>query len=310
MPLYLSADGGGTKLQVLVYDEQMRLFGRGQSGGTNTNFTKPETVQAHMEQALDQALAGCTEIDTAYITIVGPGHLFESLLRERVVVKRAIFHGEALAYLLAGALTDTGCVALAGTGSGAAYISPEASVHFGGYGSVIGDDGSGWWIGSNGINAVIRAHEHWGEPTALHEALLDYLQMDSMRQLASRIYGQARDARSIAAGFCPYVGKAADTGDAVALRIIRQAAELLAMQMIGIFRGLSLPETVPVVCCGGVWKATPLLLEQFTACFRREYKNPIFRGRYNPVLHGPVATLLESGKKPENFLTELERFNK
>ena len=309
MAVYLTADGGGTKLHVLAFDENLRLLGFGVSGGTNTNFIKPEQVEQHMREAVEQALGDRTEVETVWATIVGQSDMFEQAVRERASLGRLILRGEPLAYLLAGALTDNACIALAGTGSGAGYIRQKTVAYNGGFGSDIGDDGSGWWIGSHGVNAVIRAEEGWGPKTALTGLLYEYLKIDGLGGLIGAVYSNPRGARSVSAGFCPWVGRAADGGDAVAAGIVREAGGLLALQLAAAVRASDpAPEPdTPVVCCGGAWNSTPLLFESFREELSAQgVALPVRRARFSPVLHGAVSLLLEQGRNPWDYLDRLQ----
>ncbi len=307
---FLTADGGGTKLQCILFDDLLQVRGVGQSGGTNANFIERQTVRAHMDEAVRACLGDWRgELDAVWATIVGPADLFQEVVASYVPTRRFVRHGEAYAYLLAGALCDQGCVALAGTGSGAAYIDGGNCVHFGGFGSVFGDDGSGWWIGSHGLNAAVRDLEGWGEATALTDRMYRYLHIQSREQICGAVYGAARDPRSVAAGFCSEVGAAADAGDAAALRIIREAAELLALQMRGLFLRTGIAEDTRVVACGGAWRSTPLLLQYFTEILHEVYAAPVSTALFAPALHGVAAMLLERGENPLDRLAVLsERF--
>lgn len=307
---YLTADGGGTKLQCILFDDQLRLRGFGQSGGTNTNFIGREAVRAHMEEAVRACLGDWRgELDTVWATIVGPAELLREVVSSFVPLRRFVPHGEAYAYLLAGALSDRGCVALAGTGSGAAYVGGGTCVHFGGYGSVFGDDGSGWWIGSHGLNAAVRDLEGWGPATGLTERMYRYLRIESREQINQAVYGGERDPRSVAAGFCSQVGAAADAGDAAALRIVREAAELLALQMRGLFLRTGIAADTPVVACGGAWRSTPLLLQYFVEILQEVYPAPVSTALFAPAMHGVAAMLLERGENPLDRLALLsDRF--
>ena len=308
MSLYITADGGGTKLHVLAFDEALKPVGFGKSGGTNLNFIDAEQVKTHMREAIGQALGGRTKVDAAYATIVGDGGMFAEVARGCAEIGRVEIHSEPKAYLLAGALSGHALLALSGTGSGAGYIlDGKAAAYVGGFGSTIGDDGSGWWIGSQGINAVIRAEEGWGEKTALSALLREYLPIKDVRDLIWAVYRDPRGSRTVAAGFCPMVGRAADAGDAVACRIVREAGKVMAQQIAALIRMANPPEDEPVVCCGGAWNSTPLFYGAFVGRLQEEkVKQPVHRALFSPALHGAVALLLEQGKNPRDYMAELQ----
>ena len=86
--LYLTADGGGTKLVTLLFDDQLRLISSGISGGTNTNFRPPDAVLADMQAAVDACVGDSHPvIENAVCVIVGPTDEFLSCVRRRAELK-------------------------------------------------------------------------------------------------------------------------------------------------------------------------------------------------------------------------------
>ena len=55
--IYLSADGGGTKLRMLLFDEDFQILGEGMSGGVNLNSTTEPDARANIRQCLEQAFS-------------------------------------------------------------------------------------------------------------------------------------------------------------------------------------------------------------------------------------------------------------
>ena len=110
---YLSADGGGTKLIVIRYDENMNLLGVGQAAGTNLNFRSLEDITADMEKAVAEALGEKNpEIEAADFVIVGPGAVFERVIREKSKLGQANRLAEGQAALMAGTGEKYGLLAL------------------------------------------------------------------------------------------------------------------------------------------------------------------------------------------------------
>lgn len=71
MSYYFSVDGGGSKLNVMMFDEKMNLLGRGLSGGVYLTQTSMEDCQANVSDSLDQLFAnGIPErIETVYLRL-------------------------------------------------------------------------------------------------------------------------------------------------------------------------------------------------------------------------------------------------
>ena len=128
---------------------------------------------------------------------------------------------DALAALVAGAGDQgPGIVLIAGTGS-ICYGRNEAgqAARAGGWGYLLGDEGSGWWIGRRTLSAVMRAGDGRGPATLLTERVLAHLELDETSDLIHEVYYRDTRRRAVA-GLSGVVQRAADDGDVVARQIL------------------------------------------------------------------------------------------
>ncbi|MCL1796686.1 MAG: hypothetical protein FWG37_07345 [Clostridia bacterium] len=301
MPHYLSLDGGGSECRALLYDENGPL-GYGCAGGTNTNFTSLKACRSNIEQCLDQAFAGCAvpRIDTAYAVLVGPNEVLAEVLSGRTEVGRMVHIEEGRAGLLAGALRKSGIAALSGTGSDAFYYgSGDKTRVVGGLGSILGDQGSGFWIGRKAIRAALAYGEGWGRETILLPMLYEAWGLTDKWEIVQAVYGGDAPFRKVAS-FVPVVAKAARLGDSVALSCFEEAGARMAEQTLVLARRPDIPRADRVcVCCGGAWKAHPAMVRAFERRMADEYPDlPIRRPLYEPVMAGVVLGLLRRNPLP------------
>ena len=167
---------------------------------------------------------------------------------------RAVFlaHDSVTSYL--GALGDErGVVVAAGTGVVTLAVGADEVARIDGWGYLIGDAGSGYWIGRAGLDAVMRAYDGRGPATDLTGPMLAefpdletaYLQLQADPLRVSRIAAYSRRVTDLA-----------DT-DAVAAAICTAAAaELVASADAGLRRVGEAAQPSPVVCgIGGVLRA-------------------------------------------------------
>ena len=303
MQRILSIDGGGTKLNAMLLDENMNLLGRGVSGGTNQTQMPAEIAYQNMESCLDQVFAaGTPEVLTeVYVILVGSLEDLKNALEARTKVLKYTFFSEAQGGLLAGALQNEGLLALSGTGSDVFHIAPDGRIiSLGGRGPIAGDDGSGAWIGQMAVRAVMRERDGWGEATSLTPMLLQAWDAERDDWDIVRLLHASPAPYSKMASLTHLVGKAASAGDAVALRIVREAGRLMAAQMIALLSRLSEPPLCPAVTlCGGAWKTHPEMLKSFLLCLREAYpgasaEKPLFEH----VCAGPIAHLLKQKVSP------------
>ena len=128
----------------------------------------------------------------------------------------------------AGALSmDPGVSVIAGTGV-ACLALPRAGEPriIGGHGFLLGDEGGGFWIGSRGLNAVLRAADGRGGPTALTAAAV--VRLGPLTDLHIRLHDADRPVDAIAR-FAPDVLGAGGAGDPVAADIADRAAQELVL---------------------------------------------------------------------------------
>lgn len=136
----------------------------------------------------------------------------------------ALAHDSVSGYLAANG-SETGAMLAVGTGVVILAVSETAVAKVDGWGYLVGDVGSGFWIGRSGLDAAMRAFDGRGEPTVLEAAARD--RFGALDELYMVIQGDERRV-SLVASFARTVIESATAGDAVALRIVRSAASELA----------------------------------------------------------------------------------
>ena len=176
---------------------------------------------------------------------------------------RILVVNDALIALQAGVADDPGIVIVSGTGS-IAYgrnAHGEAS-RAGGWGYVLGDEGSGYWIGRLALRAVVRHADGRGRVTGLTRRLLQHFGVQKASELINKVYHEELTPRSIAA-VAKYVQHARDEGDPVATGILNNAAEELMTAATAVMNRLELGDKAfTFVLAGGMFRAVPWLCDQ------------------------------------------------
>lgn len=128
----------------------------------------------------------------------------------------------------AGALSlGPGVSVVAGTGVACLALPRDGEARIiGGHGFLLGDEGGGFWIGSRGLNAVLRAADGRGAPTALTAAAIE--RFGPVADLHVRLHDAGRPVDAIAR-FAPDVLDAAGGGDPVAAGVVDRAAQELVL---------------------------------------------------------------------------------
>lgn len=307
---FIAADGGGSKLSVVLFDENMNLVSEGSAGGTNTTFRPGEDVRADMQAAVDACLAplrggGRIEIESAECVIVGPAGDFEACLRRRAELRKFVSRDECSFGLAAGAGEEYGLLALSGTGSDVFIAQPGYKDVIGGWGTVLGDEGSGYDIGARVLRAAIYSHDGRGPKSRLEELVREKYRLSEMWDLVPAIYGSA-DQRRTVADATRLLSAAGD--DPAAVSICEYAGETMA-DMAAVIAGRHGGSWIgPAVAAGGVWKADPKIFEAFSRRLKRHFPQADIRfPEFDPVVGGAVLTALSRGLKRERFWDDLKR---
>lgn len=184
-----------------------------------------------------------------------------ALTAARGVRRVVLAHDSTTSFL--GALGDRrGAVVAAGTGVVTLAVGAETTARVDGWGWIMGDAGSGYWIGREALDAVMRAYDGRGPTTELTATVSD--RWPDLSQAYMSLQADPDRVR-IVASFAAVVARAAVAGDAVAQDIsVRAAHELAQSVRAAIAQVRTDEETFPVCAIGGVFGSAPLL-EAFTA---------------------------------------------
>lgn len=318
MSFFLAVDGGGSKLEAILFDEKLNLLGYGRGSGINSNVVSRQSIDESIESTLDQLFDQriCPVLDCVYLTFIGDKSPFLRALEKRTHVREHVILTELQAGLMAGALWKTGIIAIAGTGSNFILETGNQQFHplngglpkVGGWGAILGDDGSGAWMGHQAAQKAIAAYEGWDEASCLMEEIISLMHFHSPYDLKKHIYSSPAPYRELAR-LTYAIATAADKGDQVAIEILREAGNRLAKQAICLLNRCGpLPSTLyRIVCAGGAWKVHPTIFETFFQtlhAFAPEL--PIQTPLFEPVCAGCLIQAMNQGLTPQAAVQQLK----
>ncbi|PYR44114.1 MAG: hypothetical protein DMF93_01200 [Acidobacteria bacterium] len=129
---------------------------------------------------------------------------------------------------------------------------------------MIGDEGSGYWIGREALAAVMRAADGRGPESALTAQILAHFKVDDVSRLPRIVYDRAHPRMSVAA-LGPIVQRAAEQGDAVAMRVLERAADELVLGARSVTTRLEMRGDAFVFhLAGGAFRVVPWLAHELT----------------------------------------------
>ncbi|WP_328448133.1 N-acetylglucosamine kinase [Amycolatopsis sp. NBC_00438] len=269
MTFAVGVDAGGTSTRAALVDAAGVVLGTGRGGGANPNAHAPDVAAGRIADAITAALGGRDpgEVRACVVGMAGVSKLSDPAIaavfdaawaRIGLTGVRAVADAE-VAYASATAAPD-GTVLVAGTGSIAGRIRKRRLAGTaGGYGWLLGDEGSAFWLGREAVRSTLEALGRGlsldGLPSAvLTEALgpsgVD-VRTDAGRLAASRalITNANAEAPVRLARFAPLVSAAHDAGEPAAGEIVARGAGLLVANALA---AREPGESTPVVLVGSV----------------------------------------------------------
>lgn len=190
----------------------------------------------------------------------GEREVIEGLLRRLGQRQRVRIENDALIALVAGAERRQGIVVVSGTGSVALGVDAAGrSARSGGWGYLLGDEGSAFWIGHAAIRRGIRAADGRGPKTSIYRRVCQALGLDSPADLVAWFYDQERSRHRVAE-LASLVEEAAQEGDASAQELLDHAAFHLASAARAVDDQLGFEVRYPMVLTGGAFRACPSLV--------------------------------------------------
>lgn len=267
----LGFDVGSSQTQCLLADGDGRVVGRARGAGANIQVIG-ELETEKVLYSMMQSVTGGSPIALAAICVGMAGvdreedaAVVRSIVRRIGRSARVLVVNDALVALQAGVGDDPGIVIVSGTGS-IAYGRNAAgrAARAGGWGYVLGDEGSGYWLGRMALRAVVRAADGRGGATALTGHILTHFNVTHPRQLVREIYSQGLAPSQIAV-LAQCVQAAADEGDTVAREILQVAARELVAAAGSVTAQLSMSaEAFTFVLAGGIFHAVPWLRDELS----------------------------------------------
>ena len=269
--ILIGVDGGATKTIAATFD-----VGSGRAVVAETGPSNPEAIglpaaAASINTAITTALAEHGHhfrvgqvaaeggpVTSAVLAVAGvntkaeQARLLSGIPSLAAQVSLAV--NDVVAAWASGALAAPGIAAISGTGSNTFGVNSRGEAwRCGGWGHVIGDEGSGYLIALSGIRAAAAWRDGRGEWSAVIPRLLDFYKIGDVEDIMPVVYRPFDKAR--VAAFAEQVAEAAHDGDELAVAIFSQAAADLARQIEVIYTELRFTEPAEVTLIGSTFQA-------------------------------------------------------
>ncbi len=275
-PLLLLIDSGATHTRVILASVSGRIHRRAVAGPSNAYAVGEAVARANLRGAVGKAFAtgGASPANVVGVVVGGAGididgrgaEGMESDLHRSFPCARLRLMTDAVIALEGALAGAAGAVVVSGTGS--IVVGKDARGHIqraGGWGWLMGDEGSGQWIGREALRAAARAVDGAGPPTRLVQALARHYRVPNFRRIIDPVYRHPNPAEIGA--LAPVVARLAAQSDRVARDIFRRAGGALGEQAATLVRrfGLRQPN---VSYQGSLFQTGRFLLNPLRAALR------------------------------------------
>jgi N-acetylglucosamine kinase-like BadF-type ATPase len=237
MKYFIGIDGGGTKTDCIITDENNNQLFAIIGGPLNLLTISPNessrTILQLINSCLTELQITLAQLDCIGIGAAGAGRIADSeklelnlkaLLPSTIKLKVS---SDAEAALEGAFNGNPGCILISGTGSIIYGKDYKGIIHrCGGFGKILGDEGSGHMLGKKGLISVAKEFDGRGKKTLITHLLRDKYHIQSVQDLINVVYNKNLDISAIA----PLVLASAGNNDQVALKIIdEETDELLSL---------------------------------------------------------------------------------
>jgi N-acetylglucosamine kinase-like BadF-type ATPase len=272
---FLGIDGGGTKTECLIGDEE-NVLGRGIGSTIKIRKVGADLAAQTLEMAIQAAcneagiapnqLAG-TCIGLAGSSIPEVSDWAYSVLNQLVTGEVSVVNDALIAHRAA-FRGKPGVLVIAGTGSNVLGIDENGKMaRAGGGGPIISDEGSGFWIGRTTVAQGMRAHD-LGRPTQLLHAVMQAWKLSVLEEVVSMANSNPPPDF---ASLLPEILRCANSGDVLAQEILTAAGNELAQLALIVIRKLW-PDrkNAAVAVTGGVFAHSPQIRDTFASSIHAE----------------------------------------
>ncbi|PQO41873.1 BadF/BadG/BcrA/BcrD ATPase family protein [Blastopirellula marina] len=310
--IVVAVDGGGTKtacrIAYVLEGGQREVLANGQAGPSNPRAVGVEqaakAIQAAVRAAAQAGRIEASEFEHGLFSIAGTfdakvrGALTERLTALKLATNLVVIPD--LYPLLDSKSNRPSFGLIAGTGSVAIGRNMRGQLAIaGGWGHVLGDEGSGFAIGKDGLRHTLQMLETTGAPHGLAAVICELWGVHTAYELKTRL-ASFTDLKAEVAQLAKVIVEQAQKSDMTAVGIVLKAAEDLARLVQQLRVRLDITESaIGVRVSGGLFSNDGFFLDVLKQALKRAGMQPNLQ-----VLSDPTHSVLEmliSGFQPKQY---------
>ncbi|MBI3587000.1 MAG: hypothetical protein HY088_07725 [Ignavibacteriales bacterium] len=308
----IGIDGGGTKTAAILADLQGNVIVEETAGASNFQVMGVEKAADVLLNLIRKCCkeADCSVADVQCVVagLTGAGRdsdkkqisdrLFELAKENRITLNKVVIESDARIALEGAFRGGAGIILIAGTGSIAFAKDLSGAIYrTGGWGRILGDEGGGYAIGRDGLNAVTRHLDGRGKETLLTKLIAKEFGLSSQEKIITAVYREQFDIASVA----PLVIEAAQKEDAECARLLNKATFELSEHVRALIKKIEkssrVVRKIPLAFIGSVITSdtvfTKILANKITFSLPQI---SIVKAQTSPV-HGAVLMAIQTLKE-------------
>jgi len=302
----IGIDGGGTKTKLLLTDTVGNLIIQKEGGSSNINDVGIESVKNVLNElalsSVEEAGESQSNCVSLCIGLAGAGRAVEkeavnAVLRQAGFDCTMYVTDDAETALYGGLDGNAGIIVISGTGSICLGRNDKGEKYrCGGWGYIIGDEGSGYEIGKSILTAIVRGYDGRVPQTALAETVLKHLKLSSPEDLVNYVYRSNVGKKDIAS-LSVFIDAGCDMQDDASQRIIKHCARELYLMILTVIRKLGFSNGFDICTGGGALDGSRYLKESLTNLIKQSYPEVRMIRMRKDAAWGAVRIALDNIKK-------------
>ncbi|MDQ0340017.1 N-acetylglucosamine kinase-like BadF-type ATPase [Caldalkalibacillus uzonensis] len=272
MSFVLGIDGGGTKSTSVIADLKGKVLLTEQGGPTNIYAYSPDFVMEELKQLFDLAMykTGLKLNHCAALCLGSAGldrpwdrQMMTEMIRSLGFQGTILLTHDAETALEAGTEDGEGIIVISGTGSiGFGKTKEGRKARCGGWGHIIGDEGSGYDLGVKALKAAVRSMDGRGKPTKLLSLIREEKNLQTAEDFI-RYACHTADKKEVAS-IARLVHQCYQAEDDIAKEILEEAAWELFLLADALLKQLHVHDRpFSVVVNGSILLNIPFIYEKF-----------------------------------------------
>lgn len=264
MKYVIGVDGGGTKTEASAYDSNGKVMITTIKGFANLLNNKEialNNIVNSIKEIVDKF--GKSELSGVYLGIAGAevgenAKIISDNIKRELKIDSVVMNDAEMA-LKAMLKGKDGILTIAGTGSVAFGIHNNVTSRCGGWGNLLGDEGSGYCIAIDAIKRMIFEEEYSISQSELTKNIMRNLKINSVSEITNFVYSSTKDE---IASLTPIVADLSEAGDEVARKILISEGMKIAKTVENLYKKLQF-ESCSIALAGSVLRKVKVLSKTF-----------------------------------------------